>query len=121
MCQSSARGGAQRPEAAEDRHAALRLDDIAPRWDGGADAVYVNRANIGFIFQQFNLVDRLTLLQNVLVGMITRVPAWTAAGYRRQQTLRTPPSSVDSFRPRIPPHHRPLLGPLSEKNTTIAS
>ena len=34
------------------------------------------RANIGFIFQQFNLVDRLTLLQNVLVGMITRVPAW---------------------------------------------
>ena len=34
------------------------------------------RANIGFIFQQFNLVDRLTLLQNVLVGMITRVPVW---------------------------------------------
>jgi len=34
------------------------------------------RANIGFIFQQFNLVDRLSLLQNVLVGMITRVPAW---------------------------------------------
>ncbi len=34
------------------------------------------RANIGFIFQQFNLVDRLSLLQNVLVGMITRVPVW---------------------------------------------
>jgi phosphonate transport system ATP-binding protein len=34
------------------------------------------RANIGFIFQQFNLVDRLTLLQNVCVGMITRVPIW---------------------------------------------
>lgn len=34
------------------------------------------RGNIGFIFQQFNLVDRLTLLQNVLVGMITRVPVW---------------------------------------------
>lgn len=34
------------------------------------------RADIGFIFQQFNLVSRLTLLQNVLVGMINRVPAW---------------------------------------------
>ena len=34
------------------------------------------RADIGFIFQQFNLVGRLTLLQNVLVGMITRVPSW---------------------------------------------
>lgn len=34
------------------------------------------RADVGFIFQQFNLVNRLTLLQNVLVGMITRVPTW---------------------------------------------
>ncbi len=34
------------------------------------------RADIGFIFQQFNLVNRLTLMQNVLVGMINRVPTW---------------------------------------------
>lgn len=34
------------------------------------------RADIGFIFQQFNLVSRLTLMQNVLVGMINRVPTW---------------------------------------------
>lgn len=34
------------------------------------------RADIGFIFQQFNLVGRLTLLQNVLTGMLNRVPAW---------------------------------------------
>jgi len=34
------------------------------------------RADVGFIFQQFNLVNRLTLLQNVLVGMVTRVPTW---------------------------------------------
>lgn len=34
------------------------------------------RAQVGFIFQQFNLVSRLTLLQNVLVGMISRVPTW---------------------------------------------
>jgi phosphonate transport system ATP-binding protein len=34
------------------------------------------RGNVGFIFQQFNLVNRLTLLDNVLVGMINRVPTW---------------------------------------------
>ena len=34
------------------------------------------RADVGFIFQQFNLVNRLTLLQNVLVGMVTKVPTW---------------------------------------------
>lgn len=34
------------------------------------------RAGVGFIFQQFNLVNRLTLMDNVLVGMIDRVPTW---------------------------------------------
>lgn len=34
------------------------------------------RAEIGFIFQQFNLVNRLTLIQNVLTGMLNRVPVW---------------------------------------------
>lgn len=34
------------------------------------------RADVGFIFQQFNLVNRLTLLQNVLTGMINRIPLW---------------------------------------------
>jgi len=34
------------------------------------------RSDIGFIFQQFNLVGRLTLLQNVLAGMLNRVPTW---------------------------------------------
>lgn len=32
------------------------------------------RAQIGFVFQQFNLVDRLTLLTNVLTGLLHRVP-----------------------------------------------
>lgn len=32
------------------------------------------RAEIGFIFQQFNLVDRLSLLMNVLTGHLARVP-----------------------------------------------
>jgi phosphonate transport system ATP-binding protein len=34
------------------------------------------RAEVGFIFQQFNLVGRLPLLTNVLVGMLPRVPLW---------------------------------------------
>jgi phosphonate transport system ATP-binding protein len=34
------------------------------------------RAQIGFIFQQFNLVGRLPLITNVLTGMLARVPIW---------------------------------------------
>jgi len=34
------------------------------------------RAEIGFVFQQFNLVGRLPVITNVLVGMLTRVPKW---------------------------------------------
>lgn len=34
------------------------------------------RADIGFVFQQFNLVNRLTVLTNVLTGLLFRVPLW---------------------------------------------
>jgi phosphonate transport system ATP-binding protein len=34
------------------------------------------RSDIGFIFQQFNLVGRLNVLTNVLTGMLPRVPLW---------------------------------------------
>jgi phosphonate transport system ATP-binding protein len=34
------------------------------------------RSDVGFIFQQFNLVGRLPLLTNVLTGMLSRVPTW---------------------------------------------
>lgn len=34
------------------------------------------RRNIGIIFQQFNLVGRLSLLTNVLVGRLAHNPAW---------------------------------------------
>lgn len=34
------------------------------------------RGGIGFVFQQFNLVDRLPVLTNVLVGALHRMPAW---------------------------------------------
>ena len=34
------------------------------------------RADIGFVFQQFNLVDRLPVIVNVLVGILHRLPLW---------------------------------------------
>ena len=34
------------------------------------------RARVGVVFQQFNLVDRLSLLTNVLLGALGRIPAW---------------------------------------------
>ena len=34
------------------------------------------RSEIGFVFQQFNLVDRLPVLINVLVGLLHRMPWW---------------------------------------------
>lgn len=34
------------------------------------------RASVGFVFQQFNLVDRLPVILNVLVGTLHRIPLW---------------------------------------------
>ncbi len=34
------------------------------------------RAEVGFVFQQFNLVDRLSVLANVMVGRLHRMPLW---------------------------------------------
>lgn len=34
------------------------------------------RSEVGFIFQQFNLVGRSTLLRNVLVGKLAKMPNW---------------------------------------------
>lgn len=53
------------------------------------------RAGIGFIFQQFNLVNRLTLLENVLVGMIDRVP--TVRSLTRFYTKKEKQSAMRSL------------------------
>jgi len=34
------------------------------------------RASVGFVFQQFNLLRRLSVLENVLVGTLSRVDMW---------------------------------------------
>ena len=39
-------------------------------------ALRQTRAQIGFVFQQFNLVERLPVLTNVLAGALARMPAW---------------------------------------------
>ena len=36
------------------------------------------RTEIGVVFQQFNLVDRLSVMTNVLMGALGRVPTWRA-------------------------------------------
>ena len=43
------------------------------RLTGEARAI---RREVGVIFQQFNLVSRLPLLTNVLIGLLGRIPAW---------------------------------------------
>lgn len=34
------------------------------------------RGNVGFVFQQFNLVNRLSVMTNVLIGTLSRLPLW---------------------------------------------
>ncbi len=44
------------------------------------------RAQVGFVFQQFNLVGRLPLLVNVLAGALHRMPAWRSLLHLFPQT-----------------------------------
>lgn len=48
------------------------------------------RSKIGFIFQQFNLVGRLSLLTNVMAGMLPRVNTWRSliGWFTREEKLR---------------------------------
>ena len=41
-----------------------------------AKNVRASRLKVGCIFQQFNLVNRLTVLTNVLIGTLGSIPAW---------------------------------------------
>ncbi len=50
----------------------------APMQSGGhvTDKVRKIRARIGFIFQSFNLVGRLSLFSNVMIGALAKLPGW---------------------------------------------
>lgn len=55
----------------------IRVGDKVVQQNGmiGRDVRAV-RADVGFIFQQFNLVGRLPVLTNVLSGGLSRMPLW---------------------------------------------
>ena len=48
------------------------------------------RARVGVIFQQFNLVSRLSVLTNVMFGLLGQVPRWRGSlgRFTRQEKLR---------------------------------
>ena len=54
-----------------------------------APDVRAQRARIGVIFQQFNLVGRLSLLKNVVIGALGHIPTWrgTLGLFTRQEKL----------------------------------
>lgn len=53
----------------------IQVGDTVVQRDGVlAKTIRRSRAQIGFVFQQFNLVNRLSLLTNVLTGHLSRVP-----------------------------------------------
>jgi phosphonate transport system ATP-binding protein len=56
---------------------AIRIFDV-PMQSGGriAGSAGALRARLGVVFQQFNLVLRLSLLTNVLLGLLGQVPRW---------------------------------------------
>ncbi|PYE87900.1 phosphonate ABC transporter ATP-binding protein [Phyllobacterium leguminum] len=67
-----------------------RIDVLGnPMQDGGRLSAGARqmRRNIGVVFQQFNLVGRLSVLSNVLLGNLGRIPAWrgTLGLFTRQE------------------------------------
>lgn len=44
-----------------------------------SDQIRSIRSRIGFIFQQFNLVERVSLYSNVLMGALGQIPGWRGA------------------------------------------
>ena len=103
---SAARGRARRPSSAASSRAA--------RHDGGRDplrrtriwrrsrgaALRAHRARVGMIYQQFNLVRRLRVIDNVLIGRLPHLRRLAALGgarpaLRRDRARRSPLRCLD--------------------------
>ena len=81
---------------------------------------------VGFVFQQFNLVDRLPVMTNVLAGALHRVPLWRSvlalvqrrgegpragrAAPRRHRRMRVPARVHALGRPAAARRDRPRAG-----------
>lgn len=69
------------PADASQNH--IRVGERFIQRNGSIDRnVRALRADIGFIFQQFNLVGRLPVLTNVLSGGLSRMPLWRSCMQR---------------------------------------
>lgn len=56
------------------------------------------RKKIGFIFQQFNLVKNLTVLQNVLMGRVASIPLWRSLlGFFPKRDVHLAKEILESF------------------------
>lgn len=63
--------------ADKNSHSEIEVLGIPVQCKGrSARDIRATRARIGNIFQQFNLVNRLSVLTNVLIGGLSRVPVW---------------------------------------------
>ena len=63
--------------AAGDSHSLIEVDGRCVQQGGRIHRdIRKVRSQVGFVFQQFNLVDRLPVMMNVLVGMLHRTPKW---------------------------------------------
>jgi phosphonate transport system ATP-binding protein len=63
--------------SASDRGSSVRVLGNTVHQDGRlGEEARRTRARVGVIFQQFNLVARLSLLTNVLIGLLGRIPGW---------------------------------------------
>ena len=61
----------------------VRVGDRVMQADGRvAPRIRHLRADVGFVFQQFNLVGRLSVMTNVLTGLLPRVPWWRSLTMR---------------------------------------
>ena len=71
------------------------------------------RSQIGFVFQQFNLVERLPVLTNVLAGRLARMPTWRSmpGWFLAAEKRRTRPQVAGPGRHR-PPRPSARLHPL---------
>ncbi|RPH24213.1 phosphonate ABC transporter ATP-binding protein [Buttiauxella warmboldiae] len=72
-----------------DCHVAL-LGRTVQRAGRLASDIRKSRAHTGYIFQQFNLVNRLTVLENVLIGALGTTPFWRTCfnWFSREQKQR---------------------------------